>query len=75
MSEDFSKIVKQIAQTGISDSEIGRTITEAGVPVSQPTISRIRSGLIKRPSYDLGVALKTLYKKRVPAAMRADSRS
>jgi hypothetical protein len=74
MPQDFKKIVKQIAQTGISDSEIGRTITDLGVPVTQPTISRIRSGQIKRPSYDLGVALLTLYKKRVPAATR-DSRS
>jgi len=71
MAEDFSKIVKQIAKTGISDSEIGREITAAGVEVSQPTISRIRNGQIKRPSYDLGAALKALYKKRVPAAMRA----
>jgi hypothetical protein len=71
MAEDFSKIVKQLAETGISDSAIGRAITDMGIEVSQPTISRIRTGRIKRPSYDLGVALKNLHKKRVTASGRA----
>lgn len=71
MAEDFSKIVRQITETGVSDSEIGRALTEAGTPVSQPTISRIRTGRIKRPSYDLGMALKALHKKRVSATVRA----
>lgn len=70
MAENFSKIVQQIVDTGVSDSEIGRAITDSGVSVTQPTISRIRTGDIKRPSYDLGVALKELHKKRVPAAVR-----
>jgi predicted transcriptional regulator len=64
MPENFSRTVQQIADTGISDSEIARVISEGGVDVSQPTISRLRTGRIKAPSYELGVALKALHKKR-----------
>lgn len=71
MSEDFSRTVQQIADTGISDSEIARVIKASGVEVSQPTISRIRNGRIKAPSYELGVALKALHKKRRAGTERA----
>jgi hypothetical protein len=73
MSENFSKLLQELYDGGLSDSEVARRIKGSGVSITQPAITRIRNGQIKHPRYELGVALKLLYTKQLAAATKRKS--
>lgn len=52
--------VKALQSRGVSQRQIAAELRAAGVVTTQETISRIGSGSIKRPSFELGAALISL---------------
>lgn len=61
----WSEMLTQLKESGISDSQVARELTERGIRVSQPTITRIRNGHIKSPLYELGDGLRSLYAQHI----------
>lgn len=59
MVMNWSHLVSALMSSGLTQQQIAER-----VQVKQPTISRLRSGVIKRPGYQLGAALVELYHKR-----------
>jgi hypothetical protein len=56
---DFRQIVTEIYATGLNDSEIAKIVRS-----TQPTITRLRNGVARKTSYELGTALVNLHRIR-----------
>lgn len=65
--------VARLIDSGMSQAEIARRLTEAGISTTQPTIQRIGSGEIEHPRFELGAALIELCNK-LPRARRTGGR-
>ena len=63
MKTDFKKIIMNLMSRGFTEQSLVDMLDEWGVECTQPTINRIKNGLIKTPSYDLGVCLVKLYEQ------------
>ncbi len=63
MKTDFSKIIITLMRRGFTEQDLVDAVNAFGVDCSQPTINRIKNGLIRTPSYDLGVCLVRLYEQ------------
>lgn len=55
----------------LTEQRIADRITEAGVPVTQSTINRIKLGEIEQPKFDLGMAIVRLWEKTKAAKTEA----
>lgn len=55
----------------LTEQRIADRITEAGVPVTQSTINRIKLGEIEQPKFDLGMAILQLWEKTKAAKTEA----
>jgi arginine repressor len=62
---------KLYEEARMNDREITDALRELGVDVTQPTVNRIRCGLIKRTSHDIGRGLEELYRERFPQQQSA----
>jgi len=58
---NIKDILTKLYESGMTDKAIG---IEIGA--SQPTVTRLRNGVHKKTSYDLGTAINNLAKKRLP---------
>lgn len=63
MKTDFKKIIAALMRRGFTEQDLVDAVQAAGIPCSQPTINRIKNGLIRTPSYDLGVCLVKLHEQ------------
>ena len=55
---NWKQIISDIIDSGLSEQEIA-----AIVGTTQPTINRIKTGVVNQPKYEMGVALVALHKK------------
>lgn len=55
-----SDILRALSGLGFTEKEIAERLRARGVQVTQPTINRIKTGAIRRPSFEIGSALVRL---------------
>ena len=60
VSMNFSTLIKELKQAGLSQTEISQQIG-----CDQSYISRIQSGVITDPGYSYGVKLVEIHRRRV----------
>lgn len=58
---DTKTLLESLKAAGFSDHEIARKLNERGVSVSQPTITRIRSGRHADPRASIASGVRGLY--------------
>lgn len=58
------KAVQELLKLGCSQTEIATLLAESGVKTTQETISRIGTGTIKNPNFELGSALVRLIEQK-----------
>lgn len=75
----WKKLIEDLLAKGLNEQEIASRITVKGVRTTQPTINRIKSGVMKSPRYDLGAALIDLHNDvmgaRAKTAKRLEARA
>ena len=67
----WKKLIEDLLGEGLKEQEIANRVKTKGVRTTQPTINRIKKGVIESPRYELGQALVNLHLevckiKRVP---------
>ena len=67
---DPKSIIEKLILSGMQESEIAPALREAGVEVTSATINRIKTGGIKRTSFDIGMGLVALYQAKTKQARK-----
>jgi hypothetical protein len=68
MDETAQSIVERLSNAGMSEAQIAAALTADGVPITQPTIHRIKKGA--STSFEIGCALVRLAQSRVKTGKR-----
>lgn len=55
--------LRALISSGLTEQRIADQLAEQGVRITQPTINRIKRGVIRRPSFDVGAALLRLHRE------------
>jgi len=55
------KAISEMIKMDLSQSEIALLVSQQGTTTTQETICRIGSGSIKKPSFELGTAIVSLF--------------
>jgi arginine repressor len=64
-------LVKRLIDAGMTQTQIAAELTSSGVPVTQPTINRIKKG--SGTSYEIGMALLRLSQSRIKSKRSASA--
>lgn len=56
-------LIERLMSDGMTETEIASELTNSGVPVTQPTINRIKKGA--RTRYEIGMGLLRLSQSRI----------
>ena len=67
-TDDPKAIVEDLVRSGMSQVAIAAALREDGVEVTQATINRIKTGVIRRTGFDIGRALVRLQERRQATA-------
>jgi hypothetical protein len=59
-------IIQQLINAGMKEREIADALREDGVEISIPTLNRIKNGIHRSTSFDIGMGLVRLYERRQP---------
>lgn len=59
----ISKLVEELVESGLTETEIVGRLKQAGTRTTQPTINRIKKGVIVNVRYDIGTAITALHAK------------
>ena len=59
----MKKLVEELVDSGLTETEIVTRLKAAGISTTQPTINRIKTGIIVNVKYDIGIAIATLHAK------------
>lgn len=57
-------LIEQLIKGGMSEVEITDSLRAEGTEVTAATINRIKTGAIKRTSFDVGLGLMRLHERR-----------
>src|SRR5688500_8847269 len=63
MAVNPQTLIQQLLESGMKECEIGEALRADGTSVSDATLNRIKSGLIKRTGFDIGMALMRLHRR------------
>lgn len=69
MDETAQAIVERLISAGMSEAQIAADLTAAGVPITQPTINRIKKGA--STSFEIGCALVRLAQSKSGSGKRS----
>lgn len=61
-------IIEKLVESGMNEREITDALRAEGIEVTAATINRIKHGLIKRTSFDIGTGLVRLQERRGQSA-------
>lgn len=57
-------LIEQLVKAGMTEVEITDALRAEGTEVTAATINRIKTGAIKRTSFDIGLGLMRLHERR-----------
>lgn len=57
----ISKLVKELVESGLTETAIVARLKEAGISTTQPTINRLKLGVTANARYDVGSAITALH--------------
>lgn len=57
-------IIESLTKSGMTEDEIVEALKANGVEVTQATINRIKNGVTRKPSFELGMGLLQLHARR-----------
>jgi hypothetical protein len=60
MANTTAQVIQDLIARGLTEAAIAERVSAMGVPVSQPTINRLKLGKHARTSYEIGTALRSL---------------
>lgn len=63
MAVNPQTLIQQLIESGMKDCEIGKALRAGGTDVSDATVNRIKSGQIKRTSFEIGMGLMRLHRR------------
>jgi arginine repressor len=61
-------LIQDLIDSGMTEVEITDALKEEGVHTTQATLNRIKTGAIKRTSYDIGTGIVRLHERIAPNA-------
>lgn len=59
-------IVQKLIEAGMKEREIVEALREDGVEITIPTVNRIKNGIHRSTSFDIGMGLVRLFERRKP---------
>lgn len=59
----MDKLLKELMASGLTQQEIVSSIVSNGVKTNQSSISKIKNGIYKNYSYELGAAIVALHRQ------------
>lgn len=62
--EDAKSLIEQLLETDMTETEISDELKKLGVEVTQATINRLKNGVHKTTSFEVGYGLMQLRKQR-----------
>jgi len=68
-------VIADLQRSGMTEMQITEDLRQQGVEVTQATINRIKSGEIKRTSFEIGMALIRLQERRLAERRRPEPRA
>lgn len=68
--ESAKELVDRLLAAGMSEAEIAKSLTGDGVPITQPTVNRIKNGA--STSFEIGKALVRLAHSRCKPGKRGN---
>ncbi len=63
MKINFEKIITELLNRGFTEQYLADLVTSWGVDCTQPTINRLKNGITRMPSYELGFCLVQLHRQ------------
>jgi hypothetical protein len=64
MEVDPRALIEELVESGMTETEISESLRERGVDVTQATINRLKNGVHKSTSFDIGYGLMKLRDSR-----------
>ena len=62
--ESPKTIIERLTGSGMTEEQIAEALRKSGVEVSQATINRIKTGKHRKTSFEIGMGLLRLHKRR-----------
>jgi hypothetical protein len=61
---NWNKIINELKVCGISETQLVEIIKQSGASVTQPTINRLKNGVIETINYEVGREIVEIHRKR-----------